>query len=93
MSEDAGINDEIISKAAYGGEFLKLEQASSFAAPLGSVCPDCASLNLRSVRREYGIKGQWNYWWIESMCCSDCGRINIPREPGTPNEKADRSQP
>jgi len=53
----------------------------------GSVCPDCNSPNLRSVRREYGIKGQWNYWWIEQTECADCNRKMIPAQPGTPNDR------
>lgn len=64
-----------------------IEDGTSAPVP-GSVCPDCGSSKVRSVRREYGIHGQWNYWWIEQTECSDCGRKMIPREPGTPNEKA-----
>jgi DNA-directed RNA polymerase subunit RPC12/RpoP len=44
------------------------------------VCAHCGSTNLRTVRHEYGTKGQWNYWWVEQMECSDCGKKMLPRE-------------
>lgn len=42
-------------------------------------CPDCGSTNLKLVRVERGVKGEWNWWWLESWCCVDCQRKMIPK--------------
>ena len=65
----------------------KLNEKAGVPLPpvTGSVCPDCGASSLRSVRQEHGVKGRWNYWWIESLCCFACGRTHIPREQGTQN--------
>lgn len=54
---------------------------------LGSVCPDCGSSNLRSVRFERGVKCTCNYWWIESLCCLACDRKHIAREQDSAAER------
>lgn len=69
---------ERFAASASGCCEMTKETAKDFLPFEKPVCDRCGSENTVKVREEWGRPGQWNYSWLESWCCRNCGRAHIP---------------